>query len=250
MQRTHRARSAPAFLAAAAALGATFALSAGASSAAPSAKPITVRVEGTTKTLLASTAVALSSAAVVKDGKSADSCPGTTAAGALEVATHGNWRGTWSASYHSYFLTGIEGQSFPSTGATYWAFWVNDVPSSAGICSYHPKPGDSILFFPDCYGKKCPKSAGVLGVKAAATATVGQPFTLAVTAYGDAKGTPSDAAGANVAGGGASATTAASGAAKLTFAHSGHFTLKVSKPHAVRTEVSVCVQSAGASTCG
>jgi hypothetical protein len=251
MQRTHRARSALAFLAATAALAATLALTAaGSSAASASAKPITVRVEGTTRTLLAATAVTLSAAAVVKDGKSADSCAGASAAGALEVATHGDWQGTWSASYHSYFLTGIEGQSFPSTGAVYWAFWVNDVPSSAGICTYHPKPGDSIVFFPDCYGKKCPKSAGVLGVKAAAVATVGRPYAVAVTAYSDAKGIPSQAAGATIAGGGASAKTKTSGIANLTFAHSGRFTLKVSKPNAVRTEISVCVQTPTAGTCG
>jgi Domain of unknown function (DUF4430) len=251
MQRTHRARAALAFLAAVTALAAILALSAaGSSAASTAAKPITLRVEGTTTTLLAATPVKLNSAAVAKDGKSADSCAGTSAAGALEVATHGDWQGTWSASYHSYFLTGIEGQSFPSTGAEYWAFWVNDVPSSAGICSYHPKPGDSILFFPDCYGKKCPKSAGVLGVKAAAVATVGRPYTVAVTAYSDAKGAPSQADGATIAGGGASGKTKASGIADLTFAQSGRFTLKVTKPNAVRTEVSVCVQTSTASTCG
>jgi len=251
MQRTHRARSALAFLVGTAALAATLALTAAGSSAASgSAKPITVRVEGTSRTLLASTAVQLSSAAVVKDGRSADSCAGTSAAGALEAATHGDWQGTWSASYHSYFLSGIDGESFPSTGAEYWAFWVNDVPSSAGICSYHPKPGDNILFFPDCFGKKCPKSAGVLGAKAAAVATVGRPYAVSVTAYSDAKGSPSHAADATVAGGGGSARTNASGLAHLTFAHSGRFTLEVSKPNAVRTELSVCVQTSTASTCG
>jgi len=251
MHRTQRARPAFAVLAAVATLASALALTAaGSSAAATAAKPITVRVEGTTKTLLATTSVTLGSAAVVKDGKSSDSCGGTSAAGALQVATHGNWQGTWSASYDSYFLNAIEGLSFPSTGAEYWAFWVNDAPSSAGICAYHPKPGDSILFFPDCFGKKCPKSAGVLGVKAAAVATVGRPFAVAVTAYSDAKGLGSQASGATVAGGGTSAKTQTSGIAKLTFAHSGHFTLRVTKPNAVRTEVLVCVQSVAAGTCG
>ena len=80
-----------------------------------------------------------------------------------------------------------------------------------GICGYDPKPGDSLLFFPDCYGKKCPKNAGVLGIKAAAVAVVGRPFAVSVTAYSDAKGTPSRAAGATVSGGGASAKTGAGG---------------------------------------
>jgi hypothetical protein len=251
MQRTHSARSALAFLAAGGALACAFALSsANTSAAATSASTITVRVEGTTKTLVPATAVTLGAANVVKDGKAADSCPGKSAAGALEVATHGDWGGTWSASYKAYFLTSIEGLTFASTGAEYWAFWVNDAPSAAGVCGYNPKPGDSLLFFPDCYGKKCPKSAGVLGVKAPAVATVGRPYTVSVTAYSDAKGTPSKASGAAVSAGGASAKTAASGTAKLSFAHAGHFTLTVTKPNAVRTEASVCVQAAGTKTCG
>jgi hypothetical protein len=250
MQRTHRARSALAFLIAVSALTGTVALSAAsAGAAATSASAITVRIEGPTKTLVRTSTVTLGSTSVVKDGKSADACSGKSAAGALELATHGNWVGTWSASYKSYFLTSIEGVAFPSTGAKYWAFWVNDAPATLGICAYHPKPGDSILFFPDCFGKKCPKSAGVLGTKAAPVATVGQPYTVAVTAYSDAKGAPAKAAGATVAGGGTSAVTSAGGTVKLSFAHAGRFTLEVTKPNAVRTEASVCVQSANAKTC-
>jgi hypothetical protein len=251
MQRTHRARLALAFLIAGAALASALALSvASTSAAASSAMAITVRVEGSAKTLVRTTAVTLGTASVVKDGKSADACSGKSAAGALEIATHGNWKGTWSASFKSYFLSAIDGLGFPSTGSEFWAFWVNDAPATKGICAYVPKPGDSILFFPDCFGKKCPKSAGVLGAKAAAVATVGQPYTVAVTAYSDAKGAPSKAAGAKVAGGGSSAVTTAGGTAKLSFSHAGHFTLEVTKPNAIRTEASVCVQTATAKTCG
>jgi len=250
MQRILRARSALVLLALAATLTLALALTAADTrAAATSASAITVRVEGTTKTLLRTTAVTLGSGKVVKDGKPADSCAGHSAAGALELATRGDWSGTWSASYKAYFLTSIEGLSFPSTGAEFWAFWVNNAPSASGICGYDPKPGDSLLFFPDCYGKTCPKSAGVLGVKAPAVATVGSPYTVSVTAYSDAKGTPSKAAGATVSAGGAGAKTAASGKATLSFSHAGRFTLQVTKPNAVRTEASVCVQAAAAKTC-
>jgi hypothetical protein len=218
-------------------------------SAGSAVAAVTVRVEGTKATLVPATRVVLPAAKVTKNGIAADSCAGASAAGALELATHGDWTGTWSASYKSYFLTGIEGLSFPSTGAQYWAFWVNDAPSAAGICSYDPKPGDSLLFFPDCFGKKCPRSAGVLGVKAASVAVIGRPFTVAVTAYSDAKGTPSKAVGATVSAGGASAKTTAAGTATLTFTHAGELTLKVSEPDAIRTEASVCVEAAGAKTC-
>ena len=69
----------------------------------------------------------------------------------------------------------IEGLTFPASGAEYWAFWLNDAPAAAGICSLDPKPGDSILFFPDCYGKSCPKNAGVLGRQGAPVGCAGKP---------------------------------------------------------------------------
>ncbi len=210
---------------------------------------VTVRVEGSKATLLPARKVALSANKVVKNGVAADSCAGRSAAGALEVATHGDWNGSWSAAYRSYFLTSIDGLTLPGSGAEFWAFWVNDAPASEGICSYHPKPGDSLLFFPDCYGKSCPKSAGVLGVKAPAVAVLGSPFVVAVTAYSDAKGTPSKAVGVTVSAAGQQVKTGPAGTATLVFAHAGALTLKVAAPDAIRTETSVCVQAAAAKTC-
>jgi hypothetical protein len=255
MQRTHSGRSALIRLATAGTLtlllgAALTAAQTTASAAGAPSTAITVRVEGPKRTLVPATSVVLSDGTIVKDGIATDSCSGTSAAGALELAARGDWSGTWSASFSAYFLTTIDGLAFPSTGAEYWAFWVNDAPSSEGICSYDPKPGDSLLFFPDCFGKTCPRNGGVLGVKAPAVAIVGRPFSVSVTAYSDAKGTPSRAVGATVSGGGAQAKTAANGTAKLSFTQAGRFTLKVAAPHAVRTETRVCVETAAARTCG
>jgi Domain of unknown function (DUF4430) len=255
MQRTHSGRPALIRLATAATLtvllgAALITARTTASAALAPSTAITVRVEGPKRTLVPATTVALSGGTIVKDGVATDSCSGLSAAGALELATRGDWTGTWSASFSAYFLTTINGLAFPSTGAEYWAFWVNNAPASEGICSYDPKPGDSLLFFPDCFGKSCPKNGGVLGVKAAAVAVLGRPFTVSVTAYDDAKGAPSKAVGATVSGGGVHATTAASGTAKLSFTHAGRFTLKVHAAHAIRTETSVCVETAAAKTCG
>jgi hypothetical protein len=220
-----------------------------AAKAASASSAITVRVEGPRSTLLPATAVTLGAGKFTKNGIPADSCPGTSAGGALQVATHGDWVGSWSASYHSYFLSGIDGITYPENGAEYWAFWVNDAPSATGICSYQPKAGDSLLFFPDCYGKKCPKNAGVLGVKAPSVVRAGKPFTVFVTAYSDAKGTPSQAAGATVRAGALAVRTTSAGAATLTLTHAGRVTLAVSEPDAVRTEASVCVATATATSC-
>jgi Domain of unknown function (DUF4430) len=254
MHRINHARPAAVLLAAGVALALALALvpadTHAAASPSKAGATVTVRVEGSTRTLVPATAVALNATPVVKNGVAADSCSGESAAGALQLATHGDWAGTWSASYHSYFLASIEGLAFPSTGAEYWAFWVNDAPATLGICEYHPRAGDHLLFFPDCYGKSCPKSAGVLGIAAAAIATVGKPFAVTVTAYSDAKGTPAPAAGASVSGGGVSATTSAGGVAQLSFQRAGRFTLRASKHNAIRTEASVCVQTATAKTCG
>jgi len=223
---------------------------AGAANASAGSAAITVRVEGPSSTLLPASVVSLTGAKVSKNGVAADSCAGTSAAGALQAATHGDWNGTWSESYRSYFLTSIEGLRFPASGATYWAFWVNDAPSAEGICSYKPKPGDSLLFFPDCYGKSCPPNGGVLGLKAPAVAVVGTPFTVSVTAYSDAKGAPSKAVGATVSAGAVTAKTGPAGTATLKLARAGTLTLEVTAPHAVRDEARICVEAAASKTCG
>jgi hypothetical protein len=256
MQSTHPGRPAVFRRAAtAAALTSLVALAAAASllsapASAGTSAPISVRVEGTSATLLPATDVVLSAVRVTKNGVAADSCSGRSAAGALEAATHGHWTATWSASYKAYFVSGIEGLTFSKNGSDYWSFWVNDAPSTAGICSYDPKPGDRLLFFPDCFGKKCPTSAGVLMVNAASVAVVGKPFTVSVIAYSDdAKALPAAAVGVTVSGGGVTAKTGAGGTANLVFTHAGALTLKVSAPHAIRTEASVCVRTAAAKTC-
>jgi hypothetical protein len=252
MQRTHSGRPALIRLALAAMLTFTLAalLTTAHAAAVTPSSAVTVRIEGPKQTLIPATPVVLGGGTIVKDGVATDSCSALSAAGALELATRGDWSGTWSASFAAYFLTTIDGLAFASTGAEYWAFWVNDAPASQGICGYDPKPGDSLLFFPDCFGKSCPKNAGVLGAKAAAIAVVGRPFRVSVTAFDDAKGTPTPAVGATVSGGGVKAKTAANGVAKLSFTRAGRFTLKVRAPHAVRTETGVCVETATAKPCG
>ena len=121
----------------------------------------------------------------------------------------------------------VDGLSLPSTGAEYWAFWVNDAPASQGICGYKPKPGDSILFFPDCYGKKCPPNDGVLGVKAPATATAGSRARHGHRLLGRRR-QAQPGGGRTVSGAGASEKTAADGGATITFTKPGRFWLRVS----------------------
>lgn len=212
---------------------------------------VTVRVEGLKSTLLGPTLVTLTSTPVIKDGKSADSCPGTSALGALNDATRGAWSGSWSSSYKDYFVTGIEGVNYGATASYYWAFWDNNKPAAVGACGLDPKPGSSVLFFPEYDGKnKSIVAPSVLGASAPGIAVIGKPFTVTVASYANANGKRSVASGAKIVAAGKTTTTTASGTATLSLAKAGNVTLDVSAPNSVRTEATVCVQAAGAHTCG
>jgi hypothetical protein len=186
------------------------------------------------------------------------SCSGTSAGGALELATKGDWEGTWSDKYNDYELTSIDGKSFPfeesSTANYYWSFWRNNVYSEVGVCEAELEAGDQILFFPSCYGTGCPPEPQVLGIEAPPTAEAGKPLTVTVNRY-NPKGEPSPAAGVAVAGGGASAETDVEGHATLTFADDDTFTLRAEGPPAeapksVPGEALVCVHTGDDGTCG
>lgn len=119
----------------------------GASGALAGVSRVTVRVVGQHATLLHLSTVRTTSSAFSKDGNPADTCSGTSAGGALQHATHGNWAGTFSKSL-GYFVTSILGETHPGS-PDYWAFWVNNRQASAGICSTELRPGDDVLFFVD-----------------------------------------------------------------------------------------------------
>jgi hypothetical protein len=216
---------------------------------------VTVRVEGVTETKLPLTQVTTTTEPVVKDGKAEDSCPGTSALGALQLATGGNWSGPWDASLHQYFIEAIAGEG-EAVGASkdYWSFWVNDVFQETGACAVELEAGAQVLFFPICY-EACPAGAEPtpLEIEAPATAIVGEPVSVTVRQY-DTKGKPTPAPGAAVSAPGAHATTDAQGHASLTFASAGSYTLSVTGasggPPAVRTETTVCVHTANDGKCG
>jgi hypothetical protein len=214
---------------------------------------VTVRVEGLNETLLLPTQVTTTTEPVVKDGKPEDSCTGTSAAGALQLATGGNWNGAWFSGL-DYSVETIEGQSYPFTQPYYWSFWVNDKPAKEGICETELNSGESVLFFPECFSETsgvCPPSPpNPLGIEAPATAEEGKPITVTVTSYANATGVPSPAVGATVAYGGTSAVTDASGHATLSFSSAGNVILRASAPASVRTETTICVHAGNDGNCG
>ena len=172
-----------------------------ASAALAGASSVKIRVEGQHATLLSLRSVRTTSAAFSNDGNPADTCSGTSAGGALQQATHGNWAGTYSKSL-GYFVTTILGETHPGS-PDYWAFWVNHKQASAGMCSTELRPGDDVLFFVD----SCTFDAATqgcsnkpvlpLGVSVPQQAKRGERITVRVVIY-SASGKAAAAPGASV----------------------------------------------------
>jgi hypothetical protein len=219
---------------------------------------VTVKVEGLTKTKVPSTLLTTTTNPVVNDGNAAHSCSGTSALGALQLATAGNWSGPWEAKFNQYSIFTIEGETHEfeesSSANYYWAFWIDNKEASVGACEFELQPGDQVLFFPACFGASCPIPApNPLVVEAPATANAGEAVTVTVKQY-NSKGEPSPAVGANVGGGGTGASTDSQGHATLKFSGDGTYTLLVTgaseRPPAIRTETTICVHEGNDGTCG
>ncbi len=230
--------------------------SAAASAATPVPGLVTVRVEGAVQTLLPATTVLTEAGAFhpANDPVAARTCPGTSAARALELATGSIWSGTYFTSFGDYQVDSILGEAHPTgpSDGSYWAFWVDNAPAQVGICQQQLDPGDQILFFPDCFGS-CPAgfvSPDVLAVNAPAAVQSGTPFTAGVVSYPNAGGPPKTLVGAAITGGGASAVTGAGGLASVTLNTPGSYLLTASAPGAVRAETTVCVHNANDGNCG
>jgi hypothetical protein len=219
---------------------------------------VTVRVEGLTETKVPSTLLTTTTTPVVNDGNAAHSCSGTSALGALQLATAGNWSGPWEASFKQYLIYTIEGETHEfeasSSANYYWAFWLDNKEAEVGACEAELAQGDQVLLFPSCYGSACATpSPTPLGIEAPTTANAGEAVTVTAKQY-NAKGEASPAVGANVVGGGTGASTDSQGHATLKFFGDGTYTLRVSGapagPPAVRTETTICVHEGNDGTCG
>jgi hypothetical protein len=222
---------------------------------------VTVEVEGLNETKLPPTQVTTSTAPVVKnnsEGNPEGSCSGTSAVGALQLASGGNWSGPWSSKYNQYEIFTIEGETHlfeeGSKANYYWSFWLNDKESTEGACEAELAPGDRVLFFPACYGEYCPPSPTPLYLEAPSIAEAHEPVTITVSQY-NTKGEASPAAGATVSGGGTSATTDSQGHAVLRFYGDGTYTLEATgsaeaSTPGVRTEATICVHEGADGTCG
>ena len=218
------------------------ALTPAAAEAAPAS--VTVRVEGATQTLLESTPATTSATPVVKDGHN---CSGTSAGGALDKATNGNWQASYSSDYNDFFITAIMGETPPGTG--YWSLWINHRYAQAGACSSELQAGDDVLFLSDRCDifvppSTCSDQVFPLGLSAPATVTQGSSAQVTVVRY-DADGNTAPVSGASVGG----AVTDAAGHATVSFPTSGVVALKAEKTGFARSEAkSVAVSAPGAAT--
>ena len=217
---------------------------------------VSVRAEGDTATVLPRTTVTTNTTPVTKDGDPSHSCSGTAAIGALELATGGDWAGTWNGSF-GWGLDAIKGEAHTFATGDYWGFWLNNRYSNTGLCDTELQEGDSLLYFVDfcndvgpapdfeCLDARLPTS-----LTAPKAANRGTPFTVHVDRY-DKQGNAAPLEGATVSGGGASATTDAAGNAAVTLGATGEVELKASKTGFVRSEGrTVCVHDGDDGTCG
>src|SRR5215203_6000725 len=164
------------------AIGALAALLVAAVPVAPAlAANVGVRVEGEAQTLLPRVAVDTPTGPVGKAGE--PTCDGSSALGALDRATGGDWNGPYDAGFQTYSLETVKGETHDAATSSYWAFWINYTYASLGVCGQHVQEGDDLLFVPECYAQGC-APASPLRVRGLPPAVApGAPVTITVDAY-------------------------------------------------------------------
>jgi hypothetical protein len=210
---------------------ATLGLAAAPAVAGATLPKVKVRVEGKHRTLLRSVAVRPKAGWVTRYGAPRHACSTDTVQGALGAATRGHWKGTWSAQYHEYFITGILGETHGGA-KYYWEVFVNHVAASAGTCDIKLRKGQQILFaaVPSTGQPELP-----IGITAPRTAKPGVPFTVHVVLY-NAAGKAHSLKGATVSGGTLKATTNGHGDATLVATHTGRLVLTARHSGDIRDE--------------
>jgi hypothetical protein len=202
---------------------------------AGAASGVTVRVEGLKRTLLPATVAHTESGSITKGGTPAGMCPGTSAAGYFDSATHHHWNGSFFSGLGIDVTTVLgETHNFSAKGFS-WSIWVNNKFASTGLCDLKLKPGDQLLLAP------APGTGHTFPVilTTPATAKVGKPFTVKTSYFKTAKGQAKTLGGVKVTD--AEATTGKRGAATVTVTKPGTVTLIATLKGFVRAEATVKV---------
>jgi hypothetical protein len=199
---------------------------------------VSVRVEGLKKTRLLATSVRGRRGWITKGGAPKGQCSGQSAAGALDVATRGNWTGAWSAKYQALSITGILGERHSFSSPYYWSIWVNNKYASSGACGIALKKGEQLLFAVE------PDSAMWYPTVLSAPHSTTKSHSFTVKLMGFTGSGKKPLAGVTITGNGiASAKTNHSGVATITDSHSGALVLRASPKGHIRTEATVHVAS-------
>jgi hypothetical protein len=196
---------------------------------------VTVRVEGLKHTLLASTVAHAEPGSITKGGTPAGSCPGSSAAGYLDSATHHRWNGTYSSGL-GVEITKVLGETHKfSAKGFYWGIWVNDRFASVGLCDLKLKAGDELLLAPaPARGTTYP-----IVLTAPATAKAGQSFSVKTAYFKASKGKAKALKGVKVTDAGG--VTSSRGAATVTVPKPGKVTLVATLKGYIRAETTIKV---------
>jgi hypothetical protein len=195
---------------------------------------VTVRVEGVKRTLLPSTIAHAESGSITKDGTPAGACPGSSAAGYFDSATHHRWNGTYSSGL-GIAIINVLGETHKFTSPAYWSVWVNNRFATTGLCDLKLKPGDQLLLAP----APVKGSTHPIILTAPAHAKVGTPFAVKASYFKKAKGAATPLAHVKVTDAGA--VTDRHGSARVTATKAGKLTLVASLRGYIRTEATVTV---------
>ncbi len=82
---------------------------------------------------------------ITKGGTPSGKCPASSAAGALNAATHGRWTGKYFTSVGGIFITSILGVK-PPAKTDFWSVFVNGKSSNKGVCGVKLRAGERLLF--------------------------------------------------------------------------------------------------------
>ncbi|MDQ6749562.1 MAG: hypothetical protein M3Z33_02220 [Actinomycetota bacterium] len=207
---------------------------------------VTIRIEGENATLVPRTSVTTSTDPV------SPGCPGTSVAGAIEVATRGNWD-------RQSFTRTIAGETHDFSRSDYWSSFLNNKVGN-GICTDLLQPGDDVLITANFSGPPPDYAPTVvpLAVEGVpAVAERGGLFTVTAVEYRtDASGSPgtgtrTPTAGVTVSAGGASGVTGPDGRVTLRASANGSVSLQAAKGATERSQrYPICVHDAGDGGCG
>jgi hypothetical protein len=211
------------------ALGATLAVLIAPSAAfAAGAPKVTVRIEGKTHTLLGPRTAQTRAGSITMGGAPAGACPATSAAGALDIATHHRWGGKF-ASGLGLEITSILGERHVFSSPYFWEIFVDNVAASIGACGIKPHRGEQLLFAAvPVQGQAYPTALSAPGY-----ATTGHRFAVKVVSF-NAKGKPVPLKGAHVYGAGASAVTGSQGKASIDPSRAGTLVLHAERNGYIR----------------